>query len=465
MGESPAAAGGVVLPITDIDQAINRAVALKDAGRDNDAIDLCLDIIAVEPNRFHAWNNLGNLYSNQNRWDEAVEAFKRALEIKPGSKQTQLNMGVVEHESGHSERGEATITKALESHPGDTLLRWNRSLLRLSQGNFAEGWEDYEARWDGAKELPFKARPHPQPRWDGTPTDSVVLVWGEQGAGDEIIYSDMLDDLIAKQRRVIFECNYRLVSLFQRTYPEIIVVANHQKPHPICKLAAYQIPLASLGRLYRKGKYDFARRRRPLEADQRKVDGCRRVLGGQPVIGLSWRSKNPKIEHHKSVPLPVLAKALTDVAGAAMARMLDLQYGDTDEERLALKWEHGIDLYHVTNLDMFEDMDGLAALVKACSVIVTVSNTTAHLAAALGVPTLVMVPCGYGHLWYWMRSGTFTPWYDCAMIFRQDQPGEWGPVLEAVAAEVKDRLKPLEPVTFDDNKVEGSQLTTGMRVT
>jgi hypothetical protein len=422
-----------MIPYENANDAVARAIMLQKIDRTWDALDLCLQVTTREPEHFQAWNTLGNIYTDMNRWDDAVTAYRRALAIKPDSKQVMLNYGVVEHESGLTAAGEQRLSGALEVHPGDTVLRWNRSLLRLNQGNFKEGWEDYESRWDGAPELGFKKRPHRQPLWDGTPTDAVVLVWGEQGAGDEIIYSDMINDLRIRQSRIIVECNHRLLPLFQRTWPHNVIVASHQQPHPVTKLAAYQISLASLGKFYRNRMSAFPARRPTLEVDSRKVAGCRRVLGEGPVIGISWQSKNPKIEHLKSVPLPLMAKALAPLG----VMLLDVQYGDTDDARLELKMDHGIDLYHVMNLDMFEDMDGLAALMKCCDAVVTVSNTTAHLAAAVGVPTYVLVPNGHGHLWYWLKDHVGSPWYPGNLkTYRPERPGEWEPVLRNVAREV-----------------------------
>ncbi len=110
---------------------------------------------------------------------------------------------------------------------------------------------------------------------------------------------------------------------------------------------------------------------------------------------------------------------------------MDLQYGDTVAERA----QAGFDLVHLDDLDLFGDIDGLAALITACDRVVSVSNTTAHLASALGIPTAVVVPFGNGQLWYWGNDGTRTPWYPSARIFRQREAGQWDDVLASVAQE------------------------------
>ena len=116
-------------------------------------------------------------------------------------------------------------------------------------------------------------------------------------------------------------------------------------------------------------------------------------------------------------------------------RFVDLQYGDTAAERTELASSLGVTLQHVPDLDLFDDLDGLAALVAACDAVVTVSNTTAHLAGALGVPVSVLVPSGNGRLWYW-GTGDRTGWYPSMRLYRQPAGGAWEPAVAAVAADL-----------------------------
>ena len=121
-------------------------------------------------------------------------------------------------------------------------------------------------------------------------------------------------------------------------------------------------------------------------------------------------------------------------------RWIDLQYGDTSHERAAVKAELGIEVVHVEGVDQTRDLDALAALIGACDLVISISNTTAHIAAAVGTPTWIMVPRGNGKLWYWFTESGPSPWYKGARLFHQNKPGDWKPVIEAAASELK-RLK------------------------
>jgi ADP-heptose:LPS heptosyltransferase len=112
---------------------------------------------------------------------------------------------------------------------------------------------------------------------------------------------------------------------------------------------------------------------------------------------------------------------------------VNLQYGDTAEERDAFVQQHGVNIRNIDEIDNHNDLDGLAALIGACDIVVTVSNTTAHLTAALGKPVIVMLPNNDALFWYWHRDSHTTPWYPSARLFRRSDSGRWEDVIDAVA--------------------------------
>ena len=111
---------------------------------------------------------------------------------------------------------------------------------------------------------------------------------------------------------------------------------------------------------------------------------------------------------------------------------LDLQYGDTQQERDQFQSDHGVTIFKQDAIDNFHDIDGLASLIDACDLIITVSNTTAHLACALGKPTLVLLPQTSAVFWYWYTQGMQTAWYPTAVLLRQQELGDWPEVVQAV---------------------------------
>ena len=115
---------------------------------------------------------------------------------------------------------------------------------------------------------------------------------------------------------------------------------------------------------------------------------------------------------------------------------VDLQYGDTSQERQDVKNNFGIEIERLEDIDNFNDIDGLASLIDACDFVVTVSNTTTHLAGALGKKTLLMVPYGHGKISYWHEGRADSLWYPSVRIFTQTVAGDWGSVIAAVVNEI-----------------------------
>ena len=158
--------------------------------------------------------------------------------------------------------------------------------------------------------------------------------------------------------------------------------------------------------------------------------------GGRPCIGLSWRSSNAVYGAQKSL-------ALADLSPLLRARpdlfWVDLQYGETAPERA----EAGDLLWHDPAIDPLRDLDATAAQYAALDLVITTSNTAAHLAGALGVPTWLLLPApGFGLLWYWQLERADSPFYPAMRCFRQAAPGDWACVVAAVRTALDSELPP-----------------------
>jgi hypothetical protein len=262
--------------------------------------------------------------------------------------------------------------------------------------------------------------------------DKPLLVLPEQGIGDHIFYGGMLGDLEKAGIEALVCVDERLVDLFRRSFPKLMFATPRKVASLYSGQALFsaQIPMASLGRLLRREATDFRNVRSPyLQFNQaQSAELCSTLK--QPnrlLIGVSWQSVNANHGASKSCGLGDLLPILQ----TPNADFIDLQYGDTSKERLQLEAKTGVTIRRLTHIDNKLDIDGLAALIGACDIVVTVSNTTAHLAAALGKPTLVLLPW-HTPLWYWHLNSMDSPWYPSAVLLRQDTAGDWRvPVAQA----------------------------------
>ena len=141
---------------------------------------------------------------------------------------------------------------------------------------------------------------------------------------------------------------------------------------------------------------------------------------------MSWISKNEDIGASKSMSLDILKPILS----LQNIKFIDLQYNDTKAEREQFFKENNISINKIEHIDNFNDIEGITSLIDACDFIITVSNTNAHIAGALGKKTLLLLPKGKGRLWYWSSNKNNSLWYSSVEILEQSFPGEWEPVIK-----------------------------------
>jgi len=412
----------------------NLGVTLNSLEKHEEAIKIFAKAIEIDPANAKATNNYGDSLSKLSRFDEGITFIKKALEIEPGYYEAYSNLGVALWGQGKFDDAIAALRKALELQPNLHMARKNIGIISLQRGDYETGWAEYDYRWSADK---HPIPDYPAPIWLGNKLDGKVLfIWGEQGIGDEILHVSMLADLIKHGFDVMWETDKRLVPLFQRSYPPVKVVGRGKKPADTefpTNLGGH-LPSASLGRFVR-GKPEFfpKERRAYLLADEERAKAYRERFDLQPgekLVGISWVSKNEKFGESKSTSLAQWGEILRTPG----VRFVDLQYGDTAAERAAVEAEFGIKIEHLPDLDLREDIDGLASLITACDLVVSVSNTTVHIAGALGVPVWVLIPAGIGRFWYWGYQGTTSPWYPSVTLIRQKNQHDWSPELSDVAA-------------------------------
>jgi ADP-heptose:LPS heptosyltransferase len=181
--------------------------------------------------------------------------------------------------------------------------------------------------------------------------------------------------------------------------------------------------MASLGRHLRPDWQSFPRYENGfLRCDSALSARLRqRLADGRKVVGLSWASKNLRFGSNKSAQLHDFASILR-LPGC---RFIDLQYGDTRVEREAVQQDLGVAVERLPDIDNMNDIDGLASLIAACDIVVTISNTTAHLAGALGKETYLLVPTGRARMWCWFRDRDDNPFYPRMRLHRQKLKQPW----------------------------------------
>jgi Flp pilus assembly protein TadD len=418
-------------------------LALFDAGDADRAAECFGKVVSLTPDDPRAHANLAFALKTLRRFEEAHAAYERALALDPAHVETLNHAAHGLQELGRFDEASTLYSRALAIDPRCVDASYNYAVGSLFLGRFQSGWTHYESRF--LTKPPITAdRGLAMPRF-GTADPGrcrSVAIWAEQGVGDQLLYSTVLPDLEARGQPFVLEIDARLVPAIGRAHPAWRVVGSPASEEAFAGCDR-QAPVASLAGLLRPSRESFAAQpRRFLAADPRRSAGMGEALRspGLRLVGISWRSFRPKarddLAQSKSAPL----EAFTALSARADVRLVDLQYGDTADERERFR-ESGARLARVPDLDLFADIDGVLALVEACDVVVTTSNVTAHFAGALGKPTFLIYRGARPPFFYWVPGPDGRClWYPSVEILGAPPSESWASLVARVSARLDDRL-------------------------
>jgi Tfp pilus assembly protein PilF len=416
-----------------VEPAVNLGALLRQSGRPDDAAAIMEEALHRCGDSPLLHEQLGLIELERNRPNAAELAFRHALTLAPERATLSANLAEALGDQGRWTEAVAQLDRAIAALDAPGQARLNRAYALFELGRWSEGWAEFEHRFDRPAMAAAPRRPEhfTLARWRGEPIPGPLFVWSEQGLGDEILMGALLPALATRVPRIVFECSPRLAPLFARSFPAIRVLPRNDGPANPPRECIAQIPAGSLFRLL-GWTHAGAAPAGFLHAGSERMAAARarHRRPGRRLIGLSWSSRNARLGPLKTLPLELLAQLLA----VPDTDYIDLQYGDTDAARRALAAASGVEIRRDPEIDVEQDIDGLAALLACCDAVVSASNVTAHLAGALGLETHVLVPHGRARIWYWLGHGQTSPFYPGARIHRQAADGSWTPALVALRA-------------------------------
>ena len=416
--------------------------------------------IGLDPGNAKAHNNLGRVLSLQGRLDEALACYRRALQLDPGQPEANQNYAAMTSDSqarevaiegylrqiqedptdarafnnlaniyigqGRNEEALANLERAIALDPGHAEAHYSKSLLLLSEGDYAQGWREYEWRWRLDGPLSAPARRFRQPMWDGRDLGGgALLIHGELALGESLQFVRYAR--IARERcgSVIFECAAPLKSLLQG----VEGVGQIALPGETLPPFAAQTPIFGLPRVFGTTLQNIPWGGPYVRADPAKAAQWRQTLDAARFrVGVAWTGnpQNPN-NRDRSVSLEILAP-LRSVPGVAF---YSLQIGAGAAQAAA---HAALELVDLTS--RLQDFSDTAALVHNLDLVITIDTSVAHLAGAMGVPVWVMLNATPD--WRYHLARADNPWYPSMRLYRQAREGEWAPVVEKVTQDLRD---------------------------
>jgi Flp pilus assembly protein TadD len=373
----------------------------------------------LDPESAAVQNELGGALVSLRRFDEAAAAFERAAAAQPEWSVPVHNLSVIAFRRGDREAAARLLRRSTEIGSPRPLSHFELGTLLLQEGEFHEGWREYEWRWANGGKPP--QRPDlPVPVWDGSPLgERVLLLWHEQGFGDILQFIRFASLIPKEQGKVFLHAPRKLMSLLA-TCPGIDRVVTDGEELEI----DLQFPVMSLPSLF-----DVVPSPIPPYLDGRAdcEDAEKAIERGKAFnVGIVWASGRLYPGHAaRDCPLELFAK-LADIPGV---RLYSLQYGDA-AGALADSTAPIVDLSPVLG-----DFHKTAAFVKRLDLVITIDSSPAHLAGALGVPVWTLI--GHAPDWRWMLDRDDSPWYGSMRLYRQASAGDWVPVMQRIAEDLR----------------------------
>ena len=379
--------------------------------------------------------NIANIEFQKGEIGKAIKLLEVIVGEEPTYQEAKANLALAYKNIGELKKSLNIYWNLEYRGSWSVAAKFNYGTTLVTIGNFEEGWKYYEYRWKvspGNKATwPFQEKPV----WKGERGKRIAL-WKEQGIGDDIIFLSLVPEVKEMCGMLSVYVDPRLQSLCRRAMPEI----NFVKDVDTLKKEEcdYHLPLGSVPGLIRNDISDFDRTVTGyLKADPQRVDLIRKELNlnGKTVIGVSWKSFDALNQVKKSVQLRDMERIFKGLDVA----LVNLQYGDVEDEIREFKEETGIEVVQCASVDNREDLDGLAALIEACDLVISISNVTVHMAGALAKETWVLQPY-VANLW-WLIDRPDSIWYPSLMLYRQPTLNDWDSVYGSVRKDLEARIQ------------------------
>ena len=392
----------------------NLAFLYQKIGQNNDSLEIIENLLFKYPNDKNLLNNAGNILIDLNRYVEAIKYIKKAIKIDSKNSSFFSNLGRALFFSEKYTLSEKAIKKSLSLNLNNGEAHIIYFYLYIIKKDLKNAWKHFDARINVKNYFIPKNLKLTLKR-----NNKKILILREAGLGDEILYSSMYPDLIKKNNKAIIECDSRLKNIFIRSFNYYNFISRSKNIKNKSNLDKFDssIYAGSLSKIFRKNISNF-KYNSYLKPNLKYVEYYKKQLmqiNTLPKIGISWISERLDLGKDKSISL----EKLLPIFKKENISFVNLQYGDFSKTIIDFNKKHNLNIIDIPQLDKFNDIDKLLALISSLDLVLTVSNTTAHLSGSIGKKTLLLAPNNRSQLFYWMLLKNNTPWYPSIKIFKK----------------------------------------------
>ena len=395
-----------------VDSYNNLGICLLELEKLNEAFKIFKDAYEIDSSNIKTLINLGNVLSLQDNILEAIKIYSKALNLSPNNQEILSNMAICYCRENKEKEAKIFYDKAIKINPYDYKLKYAYCTLLLKINNFTSSWDLFDSRllieknkiklnsFELVKNNLFEnLKIHPENK---------ILILREQGIGEEILFSSVYKETIDKFKDIKIEADKRLVSVFNRSFQnDIFVEDGYYSKNSMISEFDNVIYAGSIIKFFRKRKSDFNNsnyliaRNDIIQKYKEKLSYYKEKL----KVGISWKSVINIYGSLKSLSIKDFEPLFSNDR-----LIINLQYGNVEKDKKYLSSQNK-NLKIFDELDLFNDIEACMGLLKNLDLFITVSNSTAHFAGALGIPTILICPKKSSTYYYWNTNSGSSIWY------------------------------------------------------
>ena len=381
---------------------------------------------ALNSNNLETLNNMAGFYLEEEKYQQAINLYKKAEKLNPNNAILINNIAKTFMCLHDLDNAEKQCKRSISIDPKNDEFKKLLAFILLKKYDFKNAWLSFDGRLglsDFANKNPtLKLIKNKIPNKNILNKSSRILVLREQGIGDELLYGTMYNDLLNEFSDLVIECDERLIPLFKNSFKfhkeKFVKLGTHSSDIKKINNFDYIIYAGSLGKYLRNDLNSFSQNPYIKNLENYKDLELDNLINKTPglKIGISWKSLNNRYSSEKSLSL----EDFENIFKIKDSTIFNLQYGDVNEDLKSFKKKVDYKIITLETLDIFNNFSGLANLLKKLDLFVTVSNSTAHLAGALGVKTMLIKPVNHASFHYWDYENGKTPWYKSVNIISKE---------------------------------------------
>jgi tetratricopeptide (TPR) repeat protein/ADP-heptose:LPS heptosyltransferase len=377
------------------------------------AFSLYDKVLSIKPSNIKTMTLKGELLRKTGKYEEAIFYANSIINSDPNNTDAYLLRATCYKDLKLVPEAILDYEYILTKNPSMEDIKYNLGLVLLMNSDYKKGWNLYESRWF-LEEFIGRKLNSDKPIWNRQ-KDAHLLVWPEQGVGDEIMFSSILPDVLKEVSSITVMIDSRLIDLFKRSFDKKINFIDSNANINTLNYN-YHIPIGSLAKFYRTSEVLFQNgKKQYLEVDLFKLNNVKKLINFEEnkiLIGVSWKSSNPKSGLKRSIDLTDVIKKFA----RENVEFINLQYGDVDLEIEQAFEKTDVRVINYKSINNKENIDGLATLIMCCDEVISIDNSTVHLSGALGKKTTVLLPKIAE--WRWQLTRVDTPWYPSVSLKR-----------------------------------------------